>query len=88
MDGGIEDLEMVLAARVEFEAALIVSYAEDARLAWRFYHHALANQASSASLSAARRWVDDAVTESGDEQLVEAKRRYDAAVRQREPTAY
>jgi hypothetical protein len=87
MDGGIEDLERVLAARVAFEAALIVGHADDARAAWRFYHHALLNQASSESVSAARRWVDDAIIESGDEQLIDAKRRYDAAVQGRELTA-
>jgi hypothetical protein len=79
--------EKVLSTRVAFEAALVVSNSDDARIAWRFYHHAVANEASSESVRAARRWVDEAVIESGDEQLVLAKRHYDAAVRRSELTA-
>jgi hypothetical protein len=84
---GSDDYEKVLTARVAFEAALIVTGWDDARAAWHFYHQALLNQASSESVRAARRWVDDAVIESGDEQLMDAKRRYDAALRGSELTA-
>jgi hypothetical protein len=89
MNGGIESdkYETALAARVVFQAALVVTDSEDARAAWRFYHHALANHASSESVRAARRLLDEAVVESDDEQLVEAKRRYDAALRGSELTA-
>jgi hypothetical protein len=89
MNGGTEpdQYEMVLAARVVFQAALVVCDSEDARVAWRFYHHALANDASYESIRAARRLLDEAVIESGDEQLVDAKRRYDVALRGSELTA-
>jgi hypothetical protein len=64
-------------ARVAFEAALVVSDSEEARVAWRFYHEMLVRAPGSESMGAARRLLDEVIRETGDEQLVDAKRRYD-----------
>lgn len=78
--GMVEYLDEVRSARIRLEAALAVSDSEAARAAWRLYHRALALPNSRAGRDA-RRLLDQAIARSCDEQLIEAKQRYDAALR-------
>ena len=94
MGGGVEDgsamsdleapdfsFDEVRSARVGLEAALAVSDSEAARAAWRVYHEVLALLPGSRDIADARRLLDEAIVRAGDEQLVEAKQRYDLALR-------
>lgn len=77
--GMVEYLDEVRSARIRLEAALAVSDSEAARAAWRLYHRAQALPNSRAGRDARR--LDQAIARSCDEQLIEAKQRYDAALR-------
>ena len=78
--GMVEYLDEVRSARIRLEAVLAVSDSEAARAAWRLYHRAQALPNSRAGRDA-RRLLDQAIARSRDEQLIEAKRRYNAALR-------
>ena len=80
--GMVEYLDEVRSARIGLEAALAVSESEAARAAWRLYHRALVLPNSRPGRDA-RRLLDQAIARSCDEQLIEAKRRYDTALRSR-----
>jgi hypothetical protein len=73
------------AARVAFEAALVVSDSEEARVAWRFYHEMLVKAPGTDRVESAQRLLDEVILDAGDEQLAEAKQRYDAALRDERP---
>lgn len=58
-----------------------MSDSEDARAAWRGYHQMLAGVSDSDEIWNARRLLDEAIADSDDEQLIDAKRRYLLAIR-------
>lgn len=78
-----EDFDGVRFARIGLEAALAVSESEAARAAWRVYHHVLPRSDTEAVRDACR-ILDETILRSGDEQLIEAKLRYDLALNGRE----
>ena len=73
-----ENLDEMRFARIGLEAALAVTDSEAARAAWRLYHHAL-GRSDTRTIGDARRILDDAIRRSEDEQLIEAKQRFDLA---------
>lgn len=78
--GMVDHIDEIRSARVALEAALAVSDSEPARAAWRLYHRALVMPSTRAGRDA-RRLLDEAITRSEDEHLIEAKQRYDTALR-------
>ena len=77
--GTVDHFSEIRSARNGLEAALAVSDSEAARAGWRLYHHALAVRDPRA-VRDARMLFHDTVVRSGDEQLIEAKQRYDSAL--------
>lgn len=65
-------------ARNGLEAALATSECEAARAAWRILHHALKRR-NTRAIGEASRMLNDAIMRSEDDQLIEAKKRYDVA---------
>lgn len=78
--GMVDHIDEIRSARVALEAALAVSDSEPARAAWRLYHRALVLPNTRAGRDA-RRLLDQAIIRSEDEHLIEAKQRYDSALR-------
>jgi hypothetical protein len=79
--GSVDYFDEVRSARVGLEAALAVSESEPARAAWRLYHQVLSRLPESNDIRDACRVLDEAITRSEDEQLIDAKQRYDLALR-------
>lgn len=77
MTGNLDEIRL---ARIGLEAALAVSDSEPARAAWRLYHHAMSRSDPSA-VKDTRRVFNEAILRSDDQQLIEAKRRYDLALK-------
>lgn len=75
----IGDLSEARSARARLESALSHSKSAPARAAWRVYHRTLSGQDFDTLRDA--RWIlEQAIIHSGDDRLIEAKRRYDSAL--------
>lgn len=78
---GGDDFDEVRAARVALEAALAVTESEAARAAWRVHHMVIGRPVEPGDMTSSRRFLDEVIQRSGDEELIEAKQRYDQVLR-------